>query len=424
MCVNIGFCGLFVGFYWHFYVFCGHFLYIKCPKMYISSQFMHISVVFCTQNCTFFPLSTHLPPRLGPACWLWDYLRRSGAAGFFLPLSGGLDSCSTAVLVHSMSSLVVDAILSGDADALSDARRVTADATFSPSSAADLTRRLFHTCYLGTANSSAETRDRARTLAAALGSYHVDLDMDGVVSAVTSLFAAVTGKSPQFRAHGGSASENLALQNVQARLRMVLSYMFAQLLPWVRSDRGRSLLVLGSANVDEGLRGYLTKYDCSSADINPIGGISKTDLKLFLGHAEKHFGLPCIATFVNAVPTAELEPITESYRQTDEADMGMTYDELSAFGRARKIDGNGPVSMFWNLVDKWRETASPAVVAEKVKRFFYYYAINRHKMTTITPSYHAESYSPDDNRFDMRPFLYNGTKVFWFEWQLTMDVIV
>ena len=26
---------------------------------------------------------------LGPACWLWDYLRRSGISGFFLPLSGG-----------------------------------------------------------------------------------------------------------------------------------------------------------------------------------------------------------------------------------------------------------------------------------------------------------------------------------------------
>jgi len=26
---------------------------------------------------------------LGPACWLWDYLRRSGCNGFFLPLSGG-----------------------------------------------------------------------------------------------------------------------------------------------------------------------------------------------------------------------------------------------------------------------------------------------------------------------------------------------
>ena len=38
---------------------------------------------------------------------------------------------------------------------------------------------------------------------------------------------------------------------------------------------------------------------------------------------------------------------------------------------------------------------------------FRYYSINRHKMTTLTPSYHAEVYSPDDNRFDHRPFLYN-----------------
>ena len=69
---------------------------------------------------------------------------------------------------------------------------------------------------------------------------------------------------------GGSLAENLALQNIQARLRMVLAFFLAQLMPWVRSKRG-FLLVLGTANVDEGLRGYLTKYDCSSADLNPIG---------------------------------------------------------------------------------------------------------------------------------------------------------
>ncbi len=40
--------------------------------------------------------------------------------------------------------------------------------------------------------------------------------------------------------------------------------------------RSGFLLVLGSANVDEGLRGYLTKYDCSSADVNPIGKRSST----------------------------------------------------------------------------------------------------------------------------------------------------
>ena len=44
----------------------------------------------------------------------------------------------------------------------------------------------------------------------------------------------------------------------------------------------------------------------------------------------------------------------------------------------------------------------------QVKRFFYYYGINRHKMCVITPAYHAENYSPDDNRFDLRPFLYNS----------------
>jgi hypothetical protein len=42
----------------------------------------------------------------GPAVWLWDYLRRSGASGFFLPLSGGADSAATAALVGSMCQLL------------------------------------------------------------------------------------------------------------------------------------------------------------------------------------------------------------------------------------------------------------------------------------------------------------------------------
>ena len=49
----------------------------------------------------------------GPACWLWDYLRRSGLAGFFLPLSGGIDSCSTALIVYSMCRMIVDAVQRG-----------------------------------------------------------------------------------------------------------------------------------------------------------------------------------------------------------------------------------------------------------------------------------------------------------------------
>lgn len=54
----------------------------------------------------------------------------------------------------------------------------------------------------------------------------------------------------------------------------------------------------------------------------------------------------------------------------------------------------------------WSDRFSPRQIYEKVRHFNHYYGINRHKMTTMTPAYHAEQYSPDDNRYDLRPFLY------------------
>ena len=62
--------------------------------------------------------------------------------------------------------------------------------------------------------------------------------------------------------------------------------------------------------------------------------------------------------------------------------------------------------MFRKLLALW-PALTPAEVAAKVRRFFFYYSINRHKMCVLPPAYHAESYSPDDNRFDLRQFLYN-----------------
>ena len=54
-----------------------------------------------------------------------------------------------------------------------------------------------------------------------IGSYHLTLSIDVAVSAVLKIFETVTGLVPKFRVDGGSLRENLALQNVQARLRMV-----------------------------------------------------------------------------------------------------------------------------------------------------------------------------------------------------------
>jgi NAD+ synthase (glutamine-hydrolysing) len=89
---------------------------------------------------------------------------------------------------------------------------------------------------------------------------------------------------------------------------MVLSFFFAQLSPSTYGPKNGFLLVLGTANIAEGLRGYLTKYDCSSADINPIGGINKTDLKAFLKWFSKEINLPVLNEIAEAKPSAELRP--------------------------------------------------------------------------------------------------------------------
>ncbi|KAG0453761.1 hypothetical protein HPP92_025065 [Vanilla planifolia] len=344
----------------------------------------------------------------GPSCWLWDYLRRSGATGFLLPLSGGADSSAVAAIVGCMCQLVIKDIENGDEQVKADAIRIGnyKNGEF-PRSSKEFARRIFYTVYMGTENSSDATRTRAKKLSDEIGSWHLDVNIDAVISALLSLFHTLTGKRPRYKVDGGSNIENLGLQNIQARIRMVLAFMLASLMPWVHNKAG-FYLVLGSSNVDEALRGYLTKYDCSSADINPIGSVSKQDLRSFLRWAAVHLNYPSLAGIEAAPPTAELEPIRANYNQLDEVDMGMTYEELSMYGRLRKIFRCGPVSMFQNLCHKWYGRCNPSEVAEKVKHFFKYYSINRHKMTVLTPSYHAESYSPEDNRFDLRQFLYNA----------------
>jgi NAD+ synthase (glutamine-hydrolysing) len=57
----------------------------------------------------------------------------------------------------------------------------------------------------------------------------------------------------------------------------------------------------------------------------------------------------------------------------------------------------------------------PEVIAKKVKRFFTLYANNRHKQTVLTPALHSETYSPDDNRFDHRQFLFDSE----WKWQFS-----
>ncbi|KAI0967115.1 glutamine-dependent NAD synthetase [Xylaria arbuscula] len=339
-------------------------------------------------------------------CYLWDYLARSQSGGFLVPLSGGLDSCSTAICVFSMCRLVVLAIKDENQSVIATVKRLFGESAI-PQTPQELCHRVLHTVYMGMSKqSSRETRQRAKDLSEAIGSYHIDLDIDSVYNAQKSLVKSSLGLDAKFKVEGGSEAENLMLQNIQARTRMVTAYEFAQILPTTRDlAGGGSLLVLGSANVGEALRGYMTKYDCSSADINPIGSIDKAGLKGFITWAQVKFHLPCLEDFLTATPTAELEPVTEEHTQSDEIDMGMTYAELTAFGRLRKERKMGPLSMWQHLVHVWGKdrvkgpddqnpSLEPAEIAKKVKFFFAKYAITRHKATTLTPACECNSGGP------------------------------
>ena len=250
------------------------------------------------------PLTIHVPEEeccLGPACWLWDFLRRSGASGFFLPLSGGADSSAVAAIVHTMTSMVFAKVRADPScQTAKDLKRIlnVADddkTDYMPQSSQEIARNIFFTCYMGTSNSSINTESRSRRLAAAIGSYHLSIKIDIIVEALLKVFRLATGgKVPKYESQGGTRTQDLALQNIQARIRMVSAYLFAQLLPWIRGKSKGFLLVLGSANVDEALRGYFTKYDASSADLNPIGAINKGDLKRMLLFCSQKYDVPVL----------------------------------------------------------------------------------------------------------------------------------
>jgi NAD+ synthase len=96
--------------------------------------------------------------------------------------------------------------------------------------------------------------------------------------------------------------------NLKPRLRMLVLYYFANKLNY---------LVCGTSNKSELSVGYFTKYGDGAADVLPLGGLLKRevyDLARALCIPDK---------IIKKAPTAGLWP-----RQTDEAEMGITYAEL------------------------------------------------------------------------------------------------
>ena len=84
---------------------------------------------------------------------------------------------------------------------------------------------------------------------------------------------------------------------------MILSYYISE-LALEKYNRQGYLLKLASLHLDYLLRGHFTKYDCGSADFNPIGSFSAKRIKEFLIWNAKIHPFKFIPTVIDDVPVS------------------------------------------------------------------------------------------------------------------------
>jgi len=123
-------------------------------------------------------------------------------------------------------------------------------------------------------------------------------------------------------------SEGIELTNVRPRLRMTALYCAAQSMNY---------LVAGTGNKTEISIGYFTKWGDGASDLLPIANLYKYQVY----ELARELGIP--EEIITKPPTADLWD-----GQTDENEIGMTYDELDAILRGierGEISDFGPASV-------------------------------------------------------------------------------
>lgn len=109
-----------------------------------------------------------------------------------------------------------------------------------------------------------------------------------------------------------------ALANMAPRLRMITLYAIAA---------SENRLVAGTGNRSEAYVGYFTKWGDGAHDFNPIADLTVTEIYEFLHYLKAS---ECI---INKAPSAALYD-----GQTDESEMGITYNELDKYITGENLD--------------------------------------------------------------------------------------
>jgi len=108
--------------------------------------------------------------------------------------------------------------------------------------------------------------------------------------------------------------------NVKARTRMMVQYAIGGM---------NNLLVIGTDHAAEAVTGFFTKYGDGGADVLPLSGLSKRQGRSLL----MELGAPT-KLYLKA-PTADL--LDNKPQQTDETELGITYDELDDFLEGKDV---------------------------------------------------------------------------------------
>ncbi|MEF8840052.1 MAG: NAD+ synthase [Haloarculaceae archaeon] len=233
----------------------------------------------------------------------------AGADGAVIGLSGGIDSTLTAHL--AVEALGADAV----------------HGLVMPSEA----------------NTEANMSDAERV------SEDLSIEYDVVaIQPIVEAFEAVypTGEGERLEERVETDPLRTALGNVAVRTRGVLNYFVGN---------AENRIVLGTGNRSEALTGYFTKYGDQAVDCNPIGNLYKYQVRQLAAHV----GVP--EDLVTKPPSAEMWE-----GQTDEAEMGLTYDTLDAvlmlhvdgpFSRSATVETLGvPESAVDRVVDLYERS--------------------------------------------------------------------
>jgi NAD+ synthase (glutamine-hydrolysing) len=260
-----------------------------------------------------------------------------------------------------------------------------------------LTGLLLTTAYQSTENSGSVTRDAARAVAEAVGARHLELDVTSIHRGYLDRVERAVGRPLDW------ATDDIALQNIQARVRSPGIWMLANL---------SGSLLLSTSNRSEAAVGYATMDGDTSGGLSPIAGIDKNFLRHWLRWMEATgpdgFGpIPALAVVNRQAPTAELRPPGAS--QTDEDDL-MPYDLLDAVERAAIRDKRAPVEV-WQLMRPMFPHYAPGRLAVWVERFFRLWSRNQWKRERYAPSFHLDDENLDPKTWCRWPILSGGFEV-------------